>query len=618
MAIPTPSHYNNRSSVSPKPTKSPPPSALLHKRDDIRQSRSTSKYPVEPTVTATSSATTDSRPHHRPRSIRPAGDLEADNRRHGGLDASVGSESSGMTARSSEDFEMDGIDDLDDDRLEDDEETGLTGKDKRRRRERKATKTRLDERVAGGSGGGRWNNDPGEEDQRELIKSAAFWRNIAYNGTLIGLWYIFSISISVYNKWMFSEKGHSADGDEETTKSLAHRLRDDPRIFPFPLFTTCLHMVVQFILAGTVLWIFPRFRPRHDSINAHTRTEGDEPEDMYDPKKPVMTKWFYLTRVGPCGAATSFDIGLGNMSMRFISLTFYTMCKSSVLGFVLLFAFIFRLEKPSWQLIMIILAMTIGVIMMVAGETEFNPLGFTLVMSAAASSGFRWSLTQILLLRHPATSNPFSSIFALAPIMFITIFALAVPVEGLFALGGGLAHLMSLKGTVFGVLALLFPGCLAFCMTASEFALLQRTSVVTLSIAGIFKEVVTISAASIVFDDQLTPINISGLVLTIATIAAYNYIKYRKMQAEADSEGIDRALGGPDISSDEDESNGPNGGIPFESESLLPSSSKSSKGRTGDLRGNSLMGPPPLNLVDDQVGDSPARKGPPKRPEDLE
>ncbi len=37
-----------------------------------------------------------------------------------------------------------------------------------------------------------------------------------------------------------------------------------------------------------------------------------------------MTKLFYLTRVGPCGLATGLDIGLGNMSLQFITLTFYS------------------------------------------------------------------------------------------------------------------------------------------------------------------------------------------------------------------------------------------------------------------------------------------------------
>jgi len=209
------------------------------------------------------------------------------------------------------------------------------------------------------------------------------------------------------------------------------------------------------------------------------------------------------------------------------------MCKSSSLAFVLLFAFAFRLESPSWRLVAIISTMTLGVIMMVFGEVAFSILGFILVISAAFFSGFRWALTQILLLRNPATSNPFSSIFFLAPVMFVSLFIIAIPVEGFPALIQGLEILVEKKGAILGPLLLVFPGVIAFLMTASEFALLQRTSVVTLSIAGIFKEVVTISVAGLVFGDRLTPINISGLIVTISAIVAYNWIKIRKMREEA-------------------------------------------------------------------------------------
>ena len=209
------------------------------------------------------------------------------------------------------------------------------------------------------------------------------------------------------------------------------------------------------------------------------------------------------------------------------------MCKSSSLAFVLTFAFLFRLETPSVRLVAIIITMTIGVIMMVAGEVDFDVLGFILVILAAFFSGFRWSLTQILLLKSPATSNPFSSIFFLAPVMFLSLAVIAIPVEGFMELGEGLSKLLDAKGSFLGICILLFPGLLAFLMTASEFALLQRTSVVTLSICGIFKEVVTISAAGIVFHDPLTPINVSGLLVTIASIGAYNYIKIAKMRKDA-------------------------------------------------------------------------------------
>ena len=210
------------------------------------------------------------------------------------------------------------------------------------------------------------------------------------------------------------------------------------------------------------------------------------------------------------------------------------MCKSSALAFILIFAFLFRLETPSVKLVLIIATMTVGVVMMVAGETAFNALGFVLVISASFFSGFRWSLTQILLLRNPATSNPFSGIFFLAPVMFLALAIMAIPIEGFGPLAAGLGVLVEKKGALQGIGILLLPGVLAFLMTASEFALLQRTSVVTLSICGIFKEVLTISAGQLVIDkDRLTPINISGLIVTIGSIGAYNYIKITKMKENA-------------------------------------------------------------------------------------
>ena len=314
------------------------------------------------------------------------------------------------------------------------------------------------------------------------------------------------MAILQYNKWMFGP---------------------DHLDFPFPLFTTAIHMVVQFSLASLVLYVLPSLRPKPPS------PEISHPNAA---PKPIMTPLFYATRLLPCGTATSLDIGLGNTSNIFVTLTFLTMCKSSSLAFVLLFAFLFRLEEPSWRLCAIIATMTAGVIMMVAGETEFSAIGFVLVIASAFFSGFRWALTQILLLRHPATSNPYATIFFLAPIMFLTLSILALFVEGPRAVIAGLQILMEAKGTIPAILLLLFPGCLAFGLISSEFTLLKRTSVVTLSICGIFKEVVTISAAGIVFHDPLTPINVSGLVVTIASIAVYNYLKVTKMRKEARNE----------------------------------------------------------------------------------
>ncbi|KAI9701816.1 MAG: Triose-phosphate Transporter [Candelina mexicana] len=465
-----------------------------------------------------------------------------------------------------------------------DEEMGLTGKGRGDRRRKKRRNTQLDRRIAGES---KIPNEVRKQADQSVVRKSIV------NAILIGSWYFFALSISLYNKWMFS-------GDHLN--------------FPFPLFTTSMHMLVQFVLSTCVLYFLPHFRPRHDSItNPHNLQQPPTTHfDTSAAEKPLMTRFFYITRIGPCGAATVGPIPAPQPAphTKLKEMTSpLAMCKSSALAFVLLFAFLFALETPSLRLILIIFTMTLGVIMMVAGETAFDALGFILIISSAFFSGFRWALTQILLLRNPATSNPFSSIFFLAPVMFLSLLGIALPVEGVGPLLGGLRGLVDAKGVVVGIGIVLFPGMLAFLMTASEFALLQRTSVVTLSICGIFKEVVTISAAGIVFHDQLTPINVSGLCVTIASIAAYNYIKIRKMreQARKDVQGGEGSVAVADGEVGEGVASAPEG-----REGRLRSSSAALRGGSKTAAG--------VEQVENEGGGAGTvgRVSPVKRPEDHE
>lgn len=53
--------------------------------------------------------------------------------------------------------------------------------------------------------------------------------------------YGFATLLSLYNKWMFTPRYYN---------------------FPFPLFVTCCHMVIQFLLAAAIRNIWPdKFRP---------------------------------------------------------------------------------------------------------------------------------------------------------------------------------------------------------------------------------------------------------------------------------------------------------------------------------------------------------------------
>ncbi|KAI9490341.1 triose-phosphate transporter family-domain-containing protein [Zychaea mexicana] len=343
-------------------------------------------------------------------------------------------------------------------------------------------------------------SDGGSIRKRLSPQSIALLKTSGINVLWILTWYLFATFLSVYNKWMFSAEHYN---------------------FQFPLFVSSIHMVVQFIFSGLSILLVPRLRPT---------------------KRPTVRE--YIFKVLPCALATSLDIGLSNLSLKTITLSFYTMCKSSTLAFVLLFAFLFRLEKPSLKLICIILIIITGVILMVSDETEFELVGFICVMTASACGGLRWALTELLLRKESiGLSNPFASIFFLAPAQAVILIVLSAPIEGYPTIFRS-AFFVTFGEGIHTTGIILVGGCLAFCMIMAEFFLIKRTSVVTLSVCGIFKEVATIFISTLVFGDVLTIVNTIGLCITLFGIGLYNWLKLRRATRQAHKDVRDQELEG--------------------------------------------------------------------------
>ncbi|GME85148.1 unnamed protein product [Ambrosiozyma monospora] len=155
-------------------------------------------------------------------------------------------------------------------------------------------------------------------------------------------WFTFSLLISMYNKWMFS----------------------DPTLdFKFPVLITSCHQMVLFFLSVLTIVVSPRFRLNY--VDPNKPNASREPSDL----SYFMSPKVYLSRILPCALASSGDIGLGNSSLKYITISLYTMLKSSaVLIFTLFWGFLLRLEKVTMKLFLITLIMTLSVMMLVYGQ----------------------------------------------------------------------------------------------------------------------------------------------------------------------------------------------------------------------------------------------------------
>ena len=119
-------------------------------------------------------------------------------------------------------------------------------------------------------------------------------------------------------------------------------------------------------------------------------------------------------------------------------------------------------------------------------------------------------------------SNPIDMIYHVQPVMIIVLLPFAVAFEGvkissslaLFRYEDSLLFLTTLMRVVAG-------GLIAFFMEVAEYLLVSYTSGLTLSVAGIVKEVLSLGLAIVIESTDISAVNAVGLVICMAGITLH-------------------------------------------------------------------------------------------------
>ncbi|XP_033009827.1 solute carrier family 35 member C2 [Lacerta agilis] len=324
--------------------------------------------------------------------------------------------------------------------------------------------------------------------------------SVALAAGLVLLYYAFSIGITFYNKWIMKS-------------------------FGFPLFMTLLHLLVIFALSGLTRRCARR------------------------PARPLLPWAAYLRQVGPAALSTALDVGLSNWSFLYITVSLYTMTKSSAVLFILFFSLVFKLEEPRAALVLVVLLIAGGLFLFTYKATQFNMEGFAMVLGASFLGGIRWTLTQILLQKDElGLQNPIDTMFHLQPAMFLGLFPLFAAFEGLpLSVSEKLFrfHEVDLLLGLLGKLAL--GGLLAFGLGFSEFLLVSKTSSLALSISGIFKEVCTLLLATHLMGDHLSLLNWLGFVVCLLGLSLHVALKALSATGQKGARQPKESCSSPDL-----------------------------------------------------------------------
>ena len=318
-------------------------------------------------------------------------------------------------------------------------------------------------------------------------------------------WFFFSSLLSLYNKYVFGAT-HMA--------------------FPCPLLMTSVHFGMQFLFSYTLTRTYPEY------------LGGDQIDAM------SWSTFLYIAV--PCGLVTSLDVGLSNLSMVRISLTFYTMVKSSSPIFVVLSAFLFGIEKITPALILTVLIISCGELLTVMGEVDFDLIGFILVLAASVLSGMRWTVVQLQLQSlDPPLKSTFATMRILSPFMFFSMVLLSLSFEEPWTKFGannhsGIQYFASLTDALWTLGLSLVGATLAICMITCEFYLIMKSSAVVLMIGGVLKELTTIIIGITVMGDRLNKINSLGCAVVFTGVLLYKIsLQINKSEKVYDTVDVD-------------------------------------------------------------------------------
>eukprot|EP00520_Triparma_pacifica_P010182 CAMPEP_0118637196 /NCGR_PEP_ID=MMETSP0785-20121206/3024_1 /TAXON_ID=91992 /ORGANISM="Bolidomonas pacifica, Strain CCMP 1866" /LENGTH=436 /DNA_ID=CAMNT_0006528367 /DNA_START=145 /DNA_END=1451 /DNA_ORIENTATION=+ len=228
----------------------------------------------------------------------------------------------------------------------------------------------------------------------------------------LAAWFLFSSLLSIYNKYIFGS-----------------------RSFPYPLFMTSFHFLLQWTVSTILTKRYPKtfyntkeddddddddetneeggevkMKTKTGSSNGHgNASKNKQPPSFLLPLTTlisttvpplVLDSFSYITSGGvntfpwpayfaisiPIGLTSSLDISLSNVSLSLISLSTYVMIKSTVPVFVAFFAIGLGVERLSWTLVLVVGVISLGEVVTVSGGKSEDGGGSRL-LDAAVGGG---------------------------------------------------------------------------------------------------------------------------------------------------------------------------------------------------------------------------------------
>lgn len=228
-----------------------------------------------------------------------------------------------------------------------------------------------------------------------------------------------------------------------------------------------------------------------------------------------------LTNVFPLALVFFVNIILGNISLRYIPVSFMQTVKSAVPAFtVLLQVFGLGMSFPR-GIYLALIPVVGGVTMATATEVNFEMIGFSCALIACLTTAVQSVLSSVLLTGQYRLDSV-NLLYYMAPLAFLV----NLPFAFYFEAQGVMNHSYSDISAPVIIMLLTFSGFVAFLLNLSVFFAIKSTSALTFTVFGNLKVVIVIILSVIIFQNEITVYNGLGCIVAFVGICAYSYQEY--------------------------------------------------------------------------------------------
>ena len=266
--------------------------------------------------------------------------------------------------------------------------------------------------------------------------------------------------------------------------------------FPFPMFLCTWHMCLATVL---------------------TRIMAKTTDMLPGVKEKKVDSTILKTKIFPVACCFAVSLILSNKTYIYLSVSYIQMLKAFTPVAVLIFSFFAGLEKSSMTEVYVVSLICIGVAMTSVGETFFSWTGFTFQSLAICFESSRLVLTNVLMSH--LKLDPLSSLYYIAPPCAVLIGSLCLYFE---------FSSLPWERMVTPAFALVMAvnGAVAFALNVAVVMLIGKTNALTLTLAGIFKDIMLVTLSVLIFGSPVTNLQYFGY--SIALIGLNLHKEYKK------------------------------------------------------------------------------------------